>query len=91
MQCDLRNEELKGAGRMRAKSTRSPGGFAAGALRAVIGGEFKLFEVGPSLDAQVVAEFSVVTPKGCEQEAKRPRRVAWAKLLAPPLHGRLAA
>ena len=34
------------------------------------------------MDAQGVQEFGVVTRKGCEQEAKRPRRIAWAKLLA---------
>ena len=34
------------------------------------------------MDAQGVAEFSFVQRKGCEQEAKRPRRIAWAKLLA---------
>ena len=44
--------------------------------------QLKLFEVGRSLDAQGVAEFSFVQRKGCEQEAKRPRRIAWAKLLA---------
>ena len=44
--------------------------------------QLKLFEVGRSLDAQGVQEFSFVQRKGCEQEAKRPRRIAWAKLLA---------
>ena len=44
--------------------------------------QLKLIEVGRSLDAQGVQEFSFVQRKGCEQEAKRPRRIAWAKLLA---------
>ena len=34
------------------------------------------------MDAQGVQEFSFVQRKGCEQAAKRPRRIAWAKLLA---------
>lgn len=44
--------------------------------------QLKLFEMSCSLDAEGLEAFRFVKQKGCEQEAKAPSRIAWAKLLA---------